>query len=120
MVKDNHNKVYTELMTYLKTVYPTITGSTTYSDEEPHFPYVYFFEVDAPTRLTTLSQTEDGIETSYQIEVYSNKGTNDARKISNTVRHFMTDNGFNCERFRPIQRASAISRFVMIYSRLDV
>lgn len=120
MVKDNHNKVYTELMTYLKGLYPDIVGSTVYSETAPKFPYVFFFQVDAPTALTTLSQTEDGVSVSYQVEVYSDKGSNTARKISNSVRLFMTDQGFVCRRFRPIERNSAISQFVSIYNRLDV
>ena len=121
MVKDNHNKVYTELMTYLKSLYPDIVGSTVYSETAPKFAYVYFFLVDAPTALTTLSQTEDGIDTSYQIEVYSDKGSYTTRKISYSIRAFMTEQqGFNCRRFRPIERGSSISQFVSIYDRLDV
>ena len=120
MVKDSHNKVYTELMTYLKGLYPDIVGSTVYNEQAPRFPYVYFFLVDSPTALTTLSQTEDGVDTSYQIEVYTDEGGNTARKISNSVRLFMTDQGFVCRRFRPIERNSAISQFVSIYNRLDV
>jgi hypothetical protein len=120
MVKDNHNKVYTELMTYLKGLYPDIVGSTVYSETAPKFPYVYFFLVDAPTALTTLSRTEDGINTSYQIEVYSDKGSSTTRKISNSIRAFMVGQGFICRRFRPIERGSAISQFISIYERLDV
>lgn len=120
MVKDSHNKVYTELMTYLKDLYPKLVGSTEYNESAPSFPYVYFFLVDAPTALTTLSQTEDGVDSSYQIEVYSNKGGNESRKISYSIRAFMVEKGFICRRFRPIERGSAISRFVSIYSRLDV
>lgn len=120
MVKDSHNRVYTELMTYLKEKYPGIEGGTVYSETAPTFPYVFFFLVDAPTALTTLSQTEDGIASSYQIEVYSNKGMNTSRKISYSIREFMVDKGFLCRRFRPIERGSDISRFVAIYYRLDV
>lgn len=120
MVQDKHNQVFNDLITYLKTVYPDIKGGTTFSDSPTHFPYLYFFLVDAPTALTTLSQTEDGVSTSYQIEAYSDKGTNQCRKIANTVRQYMIDNGFQCRRFKAIQRASDISRFVMIFDRLDV
>ena len=120
MVADNHNKVYNDLITYLKTKYPDITGSTVYSETAPKFPYLYFFLVDAQTRLTTLSQTEDGVGVAYQIEVYSDKGSNITRKISYTIREYMINQGFKCDRFRPIERGSAISRFVSIYSRLDV
>lgn len=120
MVKDKHNQVYNDLLTYLKTLYPKIAGSTVYSEDAPSFPYMYFFLVDAPTALTTLSQTEDGVRPSYQVEIYSNKGSNETRKISYSVRAFMVENGFICRRFRPIERGSAISRFVSIYERLDV
>ena len=42
MVKDSHNKVYSELMDFLKEKYPKIEGSTEYNEDAPHFPYVYF------------------------------------------------------------------------------
>lgn len=120
MVADRHNKVYTELLTYLKTIYPDIKGGTTFNESNAKLPYMYFFLIDEPTVLTTLSQTEDGVDTSYQIEIYSDKGTDYTRRVSSAVREFMISHGFICQRFRPIQRASSISRFVAIYSRLDV
>ena len=119
MVKDKHNQVYNDLITYLRTIYPDLSGGTEYADNPTKFPYVYFFQVDGSTRLTTLSQTEDGVETSYQIEVYA-KGSNKSRQISNVIREYMVENGFFCRRFRPAQGASNVSRFLAIYERLDV
>ena len=120
MVKDRTNQVYTELIQYLKDYYPKIYGGTTYPEDLPKLPYVYFFQLDAPTTLTTLSNTEDGVTTSYQVEVYTDTGMNSARKIANDIRTFMITNGFRCTNFMPITRPSNVSRFVARYRRLDV
>lgn len=120
MVKDKTNQVYTELLQYLKSIYPKINGGTTYPDKLPSFPYIYFFLLDAPTALTTLSNTEDGIDSAYQIEIYTNTSLNDARKIANDVRAFMISQGFVCKAFNPMQQPSNVSRFVTRFKRLDV
>ena len=120
MVKDRTNQVYTELIQYLKSIYSPIFGGMTYSESEPELPFVYFFQMDAPTALTTLSNTEDGIRSAYQIEVYSDNGMNHARKISNDIRAYMIKNGFRCITFRPMQAPSTVNRFLSRYMRLDV
>lgn len=120
MVQDKVNKIYTELMEYMESLYPNIQSGRNYPDKVPQFPYVYFFQMDAPTVKTTLSNTEDVINLAFQIEVYSNKGENLARKISTDIREYMVNDGFFCRTFRPVQSASNISRFVMRYERLDV
>ena len=120
MVKDKTNKVYTELIQYLKSIYPKIEGGTTYSETDVHFPYVYFFQLDSPTVLTTLSNTEDGVRNVYQVEVYTDTGTNSARKIASDIRSHMISEGFRCMNFMPIVTPSNVSRFVARYGRLDV
>ena len=119
MVSDKNNKIYTELITHMKSLYPTITSSTVLPDTAPKFPFLYFFQIDGSTRGTTLSNTEDVINLAFQIEIYSDKGINLARKISNDVREYMISEGFRCRTFNPIQNSS-VSRFVGRYERLDV
>lgn len=119
MVTDKNNKIYTELMEFLKSEYPKIDGGTK-SEAPPTLPYVYFFQLDGRTRLTTLSNTEDGVTLAFQIEIYSDKGMNDARKIANSVRGYMIADGFRCRRFSPDQNSSNVSRFVTRFQRLDV
>ena len=121
MVQDKNNMIFTNLMDYLKTEYPKIDGGTKADTEKiPSFPYVYFFQIDASTRLTTLSNTEDGINLAFQIEVYTDKGINKAREISNAIRNFMIEEGFICQTFNPVQIPSNVSRFIARYGRLDV
>ena len=120
MVKDKTNQIYTELTQAMRDIYPSLKSGMVYPETEPKCPYLYFFQIDAPTALTTLSNTEDGIDPSYQIELYSDKGMNDARKMANEVRAYMTGEGFKCKRFTPSQTPSNVSRFITIFKRLDV
>lgn len=120
MVADKNNQIYTELIQYLKGIYPVLYSGTGYPSSIPKFPYVYFYQLDAPTRLTTLSNTEDGVNLAFQIEVYTDNGMNKARKISNDIRTYMIEDGFKCRTFMPIQDPSNVSRFVGRYERLDV
>ena len=120
MVSDKHNQIYTALYNYMKKIYPTINGSTVYNENISSFPYLYFFQIDGSTRLTTLSNTEDGINLAFQIDIYTNKGQNQARKMANDVRNHMIQNGFRCRTFMPVNETSNVSRFVGRYERLDV
>jgi hypothetical protein len=120
MVKDKTNQVYTELIQYLKSLYPKLNGGTEYPSSEPKLPYLYFFQLDAPTKLDDLSNNEVGVKPIYQVEVYTDTGMNSARKIANDARTFMIENGFRCKNFMPIQVPSNVSRFVGRYERLEV
>lgn len=120
MVKDKTNKIYTELVQYMKTIYPKLKSGMSYNENEAKFPYIYFFQIDAPTRGTTLSNTEDVVNLVYQIEVYTDMGNNEARKIANEIREHMISEGFRCKNFMPIINGSKVSRFVARYERLDV
>ena len=120
MVQDKNNKIYTELLQSMKVIYPALNGGTVLPDEPPKFPYMYFKQIDGATRLTTLSNTEDGINLAFQIEVYTDKGMNLARKISNSIREYMVSEGFRVRVFNPLQTGSNVSRFVGRYERLDV
>ena len=120
MVADKHNKIYTALYEYMKDLYPKLKGGTVYPESEAKLPYMYFFQLDSPTRLTTLSNTEDGINLAFQIEIYSKDGNNNARKMAGDVREFMISDGFRCRTFMPVESASNVSRFVTRFERLDV
>lgn len=120
MVKDRTNQIYTELYQYIKDYYPNIKGGTEYPNKEPSLPFLYFFELDAPTALNDLSNNEVGVRPVYQVEIYSNKGKDNARKIANDVRLFMITNGFKCKTFMPVQNPTDVSRFVARYERLEV
>lgn len=120
MVKDKNNQIYTGLMEYMKDIYPKLKSSQTYPDSPPSFPYLYFFQIDSPTALRTLSNTEDGVHLSFQIELYSDKGMNEARKMADDVREYMISEGFECKRHMPSQVPSNSSRFITVFYRLDV
>ena len=120
MVQDKHNQIYTELITYMREINPNMAGGTTYSDGVK-LPYLYFHQIDGSTELTTLSNTEDGINLAFQIEIYTSEGINMARKYANDVREFMIENSFRCRNFMPLTASSTkVSRFVARYERLDV
>lgn len=119
MVEDKSNKIYTELLEYMKSIYPSLNGGTAFS-EKSKLPYMHFVLLDAPTKLTTLSNTEDGVNLAIQIDIYSNEGMNSAKKMSYAVREHMLENGFHCRTFMPIVQPTNVSRFVGRYERLDV
>ena len=120
MVKDKHNQIYTELITYMREIYPSLKGGTVYDENQPKLPFLYFYQIDGSTRLTTLSNTEDGINLAFQIEIYTKDGMNKAREMANSVREFMISKGFRCRAFLPMDGKSNVSRFVGRYERLDV
>lgn len=120
MVTDKTNQIYTELYQYMKSLYPKLKGGTTYDDSEVKLPYLYFYQLDAPTRLSDLSNNEVGVNLAFQVEIYTDLGSNQARKMAGEARAFMISNGFKCRNYMPIQASSNVSRFVARYERLDV
>lgn len=120
MVSDKTNRIFTELLEYLREIYPKVYGGQSYNETNVKLPYVYFFMGDMPTTLVDLSNNEVGVSPMYQIEVYTDKGLNEARKMSMDVRSFMTSNGFRCRTFTPSQLPTNVSRFIGRYERLDV
>lgn len=120
MVNDKTNKIYTELIEYMRGIYPNVSGGTSYNESKVKLPYIYFFLLDEPTRSLTLGNDEAVVNLIYQIEVYSESGQSQTRKMAQDIRNFMVANGFNCRTFRPIQSSSNVSRFVGRYERLDV
>lgn len=119
MVADKNNKIYTELLDYMKSYYPALSGGTAFSGKV-ELPYLHFIFLDAPTRLTTLSNTEDGVNLAFQIDIYTDSGLTMARKMAYDVRNYMIEMGFRCVTFMPIVQPQNVSRFVGRYERLDV
>ena len=117
MVSDSNNRVYTELYEYLKTIGPIEAGQDI-TKKPAKFPYMYFFQIDSHTTGRTLSRTEDVIQVAYQIEIFSARNMDEARKISEIVRAWMIEQGFECITFRPMQGYSP-NRFVSRYRRLE-
>ncbi len=120
MVSDKNNEIYTELYEYMKDLYPTLKGGSTYEEGKTKLPFMFFFQLDAPTQLTDLSNNEVGVNLAFQIDIYTNQGTNKAREMANEVRKHMISKGFKCRNFMPIINGSNVSRFVSRYVRLDV
>lgn len=118
MVKDKNNKIFDNLITYMRTIYPSLKGGE--YQENPKLPYMYFTQIDGSTRDTTLSNTEESINLAFQIEIYTDMGMNYARKMANDVREYMIKDGFRCKNFMPMNTFSNVSRFVARYERLDV
>lgn len=120
MVTDKHNKIYTELLTYMKAIYPDIKGGTVYEENKVKLPYLYFFQIDGSTKLMDLSNNEVGVNLAFQIEIYSAEGKDNSKKMASSVRAYMLENGFRCRTFMPFQSSSNVSRFITRFERLDV
>lgn len=118
MVKDKNNKIFNDLITYMRTIYPTLKGGE--YQEKPQLPYLYFTQIDGSTRDVTLSNTEVSVNLCFQVEMYTDLGMNMARKMATDVRAYMIENGFRCINFMPMNSFSNVSRFVARYERLDV
>ena len=120
MVEDKHNQIYTGLFEYMKDLYPKLKGGTTYNENEVKLPFLCFYQLDAPTRAMDLSNNEVVVNLVFQIEVYTDLGSNQARKMANDVRRYMLSQGFRCRNFMPLSTKTKVSRFVGRYERLDV
>lgn len=120
MVKDNVNKYYTDLLLFLQETYSGLKGSTAYKVTPPSFPHLYFRQIGGDTALSTLSNTEDGINLGLEIKFYS-KTASEARKIANSAREYMVGIGFRCDYFSPVENVSdtSISQFLTRFSKLD-
>lgn len=61
MVKDNVNLYFTNLLKDLQKQYSSLKGGQVYKATPPSFPYMYFKQIGGDGVLSTLSNTEDGI-----------------------------------------------------------
>lgn len=121
MVKDNTNQYYTNLLKHLQSEYSSLQGGQAYKATPPSFPYMYFKQIEGSGALSTLSNTEEGINFCCEIKFYSNKSASEARKIANTAREYMTGAGFRCAYFAPVENVSdsSIQQFVARFTKLD-
>ena len=117
MVKDRTNKYYTELLDLLN-----IKGSQEVMTTPATFPFLYFQTIGMPTAARTLSNTEDAVDVTYQIEVYSNKSKEQAKDLAYKAREYMIGQGFRCSYYQPMENAadSKIRRHVGRYDKLEV
>ena len=121
MVKDNVNLYFNNLLTHLREKYKAFDGGQSYNPIPPAFPYMYFKQIGGATAASTLSNTEDGVNLDIEIKFYTNKTPNEVRKIANTAREYMIDNGFRCNYFSPVENVSdaSISQFLVRFSKLE-
>ena len=81
MVKDNVNLYFTNLLKDLQKQYSSLKGGQVYKATPPSFPYMYFKQIGGDGALSTLSNTEDGINLGLEVKFYSNKSASEVRKL---------------------------------------
>ena len=92
-----------------------------YKATPPSFPYMYFKQIGGDGALSTLSNTEDGINLGLEVKFYSNKSASEVRKLANSAREYMVGIGFHCDYFSPVENVSdtSISQFLTRFSKLE-
>lgn len=121
MVKDNVNLYFTNLLKDLQKQYSSLKGGQVYKATPPSFPYMYFKQIGGDGALSTLSNTEDGINLGLEVKFYSNKSASEVRKLANSAREYMVGTGFHCDYFSPVENVSdtSISQFLTRFSKLE-
>lgn len=121
MVKDNVNLYFTNLLKDLQKQYSSLKGGQVYKATPPSFPYMYFKQIGGDGALSTLSNTEDGINLGLEVKFYSNKSASEVRKLANSAREYMVGIGFHCDCFSPVENVSdtSISQFLTRFSKLE-
>lgn len=122
MVKDNVNLYFTNLLKDLQKQYSSLKGGQVYKATPPSFPYMYFKQIGGDGALSTLSNTEDGINSWIgSSKFYSNKSASEVRKLANSAREYMVGIGFHCDYFSPVENVSdtSISQFLTRFSKLE-
>ena len=121
MVKDNVNLYFTNLLKDLQNKYSGLKGGQLFKATPPSFPYMYFKQIGGDGALSTLSNTEDGINLGLEVRFYSNKSASEVRKLANSAREYMVGIGFHCDYFSPVENVSdtSISQFLTRFSKLE-
>ena len=98
-----------------------LKGGQVYKATPPSFPYMYFKQIGGDGALSTLSNTEDGINLGLEVKFYSNKSASEVRKLANSAREYMVGIGFHCDYFSPVENVSdtSISQFLTRFSKLE-
>ena len=99
MVKDNVNLYFTNLLKDLQKQYSSLKGGQVYKATPPSFPYMYFKQIGGDGALSTLSNTEDGINLGLEVKFYSNKSASEVRKLANSAREYMVGIGHKLGEF---------------------
>lgn len=121
-VKDNFNHYLTQLQNGLQNTYPKIKSGTVYKATPPSYPYFYMKQIDGSTALTTLSNTEDGINMGLEIQFYSKTSQADVRAIALEAKEIMRKCGFNCTYFQGIDNIgdTSVYRWATRFEQLEV
>ena len=98
MVKDNVNLYFTNLLKDLQKQYSSLKGGQVYKATPPSFPYMYFKQIGGDGALSTLSNTEDGINLGLEVKFYSNKSASEVRKLANSALRLLLPCG-ECKRY---------------------
>lgn len=79
----------------LKTKYPDITFTTSDKNTNTKFPTVLFKAVTGNILGTTFENGVEGVQTPFQIDVFSDKSQTDASYVMEVVAEILTDMGFH-------------------------
>ena len=116
---DNWNRVLTNIKTAETGTCPNITSAN--SDNPPKFPALLVDQIDNPDVAEDLENSENAIESTIEIQAYSNKSLTESRKIINIACDAMRQMGYR-RRMGPKQVANAgtskIFRIVARFSRV--
>lgn len=121
-VEDRFNHYFTQLQKGLQDTYPTIKSGTVYKATPPSYPYFYFKQIDGSTALTTLSNTEDGINMGLEVQFYSKTSQANVRAIALKAKEIMRENGFDCPYFQGMDNIgdTSVYRWVARFEQLEV
>ena len=116
---DNWNRVLTNIKTAESGTCPNITSTN--SDSPPGFPAILVDQIDNPDVAEDLENSENAVESTIEIQAYSNKSLTESRKIINIACDAMRQMGYR-RRMGPKQVTNAgdgkIFRMVARFSRV--
>lgn len=116
---DYWNRILTNIKIAESGTCPNI--SSTNSDRPPGFPALLVDQIDNPDTAEDLENSENAVESTIEIQAYSNKSMTESRKIINIACDAMRHMGYR-RRMGPKQVANAenskIFRMVARFSRI--
>lgn len=116
---DNWNRVLTNIKFAESGICPNITSTN--SDGQPELPALLVDQIDNPDVAEDLENSENAVESTIEIQAYSNKSLTESRKIINIACDAMRQMGYR-RRMGPKQVANAgnskIFRMVARFARV--
>lgn len=116
---DNWNRVLTNIKTAESGTCPNITSTS--SDSPPGFPALLIDQIENPDAAEDLENSENAVESTIEIQVYSNKSLTESREIINIACDAMRQMGYR-RRMGPKQVKNAgdnkIFRMAARFSRV--